>query len=180
MPSRAVWNERHAISNEVGTPDAVVVRASTLVQHGTALDIACGKGRNALYLARSGFRVLALDFSDVAIAGLVGVDPNLTGEVADLEQVSLPQEAFDLICNIRYLQRSLFPSIITALKPGGVFAASIAMEDDDPLVKPMNASYLLRCGELRAAFAALEVLVDEERKVPGKRRMADFIGRLRT
>lgn len=181
MPSPGTWNERYSRGEEAGAdPDLVVIQAAGLVNAGFALDVACGKGRNALYLARSGFRVLALDYSNVAIAALQGRHPNLEARLEDLESTRLPDATFDLVCNARYLQRSLFAQIRRALKPGGVFAATIAVADSDPTVKPMNPAFLIEPGELAREFHGFDILLDEFRKVTGHRRMNDFIARIRT
>ena len=174
--SAETWNQRHR-NTEAGAPDSLVVEAAALANRGTALDLACGRGRNAIYLAQAGFSVVALDFSEVAIASLKGRFENLDARLEDLETVHLPEAAFDLVCNIRYLQRSLFPAIRQALKPGGLFAALIAMPDADPAVKPMNSAYLIEPGELRNSFSGFEILREDERKSPGHRRMQQFLAR---
>jgi len=117
---------------------------------GLALDLACGRGRNALYLAERGWHVTALDYSAVAIEALCGT--SIDARVVDLEDAAfqLPDSHYDLIVDIVYLQRSLFPQIRTALKPGGMFVGVIAMFDDDA---PMNADFLCKQDELRMVFA---------------------------
>jgi len=171
------WNEKYRRGEEAGDdPDPLVIEAADLVRAGFfALDIACGRGRNARYLANRGFSVLALDFSDVAISNLH--HPRIEARVVNLETDPLPDQSFDLICSIRYLQRSLFPWIRNALRPDGIFAAHIAMQDDDPALRPMNPEYLIASGELASAFEGFEILRNEECKLPAKRRVSEFLAR---
>ncbi|HTU95619.1 MAG TPA: methyltransferase domain-containing protein, partial [Solirubrobacteraceae bacterium] len=90
-----------------------------------ALDIACGDGRNAGYLAAQfGFEVDAVDVSDVAVEALraAAAERGIAVNVAwrDLEASGLPAGPYDLIVQIHYLQRDLFGPIAEALGPGGL------------------------------------------------------------
>ncbi|HEX8070339.1 MAG TPA: methyltransferase domain-containing protein [Pyrinomonadaceae bacterium] len=123
-----------------------------------ALDLACGAGRHALYLAARGWQVTAVDASRVGVEltaararerGLV-----LDARVADLERGEFPiaPDAYDLICDLYYLQRDLFPAIRAGLCPGGALVAAIHIRDET--AEPHgNPDFLLRPGELRALFA---------------------------
>ncbi|MEO8036719.1 MAG: class I SAM-dependent methyltransferase [Acidobacteriota bacterium] len=130
------WNERYR-SGERGNPKpapAVVEAAAGAVRPGRALDLACGAGRNALFLARNGWEVTAVDGSTEAIAiaskraGRLGL--RIATSVLDLEQLPLPFEdaACDLVCIILYLQASLFHEAKRLVRPGGaiVIAAKTA------------------------------------------------------
>jgi SAM-dependent methyltransferase len=81
----------------------------------------------------------------------------------NLEQVKLPEHTFDLILCFQYLQRSLFPQMSRALRPGGVLLfetftrAQLEFEGG-----PRNPSHLLETGELREAFPALRALFYRE------------------
>ena len=133
--------------------EPLLASAVAEVRPGRALDLACGLGRNALYLAERGWLVTALDYSAVAIESLSG--RSIDARVVDLEDPAfrLPVSEYDLVVDILYLQRSLFQQIRNALRPGGIFAGVIAMFDGDPNVVPMNADYLCQPGELRMVFA---------------------------
>ncbi|MBW3551355.1 MAG: methyltransferase domain-containing protein [Proteobacteria bacterium] len=74
MDARDRWNERYAQGGRQWMPETpsewLVDHAELLIGGGRALDVACGDGRNALYLAHLGYTVDAIDVSDVAIAAL--------------------------------------------------------------------------------------------------------------
>ncbi len=128
---------------------------------GTALDLACGAGRNALYLAERGWRVTAVDGSPVAIGILTararekGI--HVDARVADLErgEFAIQPDAYDLICDCYYLQRDLIPVMKSAVRAGGTIIAIVHLAaPDQPDGTPMRA----RPRELEAYFADWTVL----------------------
>lgn len=149
-------------------PHPLVAQFAAQLKPGRALDVACGTGRNALYLAECGWQVTAVDSSQVAIeillerARQLGVHVNAC--VADLEtgEFTIEPDSYDLIVNCCYLQRNLFPAIKAGVRVGGIVIAVIAMVDDDPNVTPMNPAFLLQPGELRSEFAGWKLLHDFE------------------
>jgi SAM-dependent methyltransferase len=122
------WDEKYAAADQVWstTPNQFVESALADLPPGDALDLACGEGRNAIWLARRGWRVTALDFSSVAVerarslAGDLGID----WRVGDALTSELPQ--VDLVV-LAYLQlppdeRSVaVRRAWAALRPGGTF-----------------------------------------------------------
>jgi SAM-dependent methyltransferase len=96
---------------------------------GSALDLACGEGRNAIWLARQGWNVTGVDFSSVAIekAKKIAGDTSVTWVVADITAYE-PDRRFDLVI-IVYVHlepvglRSLFDNASEALAPGGTLIA---------------------------------------------------------
>ncbi|HEX5707094.1 MAG TPA: methyltransferase domain-containing protein [Pyrinomonadaceae bacterium] len=156
-----------------------------------ALDIACGAGRHAVYLAARGFRVTAVDSSRVGVelmrerARAAGL--RLDARVADLERGEFEIEAgaYALVCDFYYLQRDLFAAMRAGVKRGGLFVAAIHMTDERPGVRPMNPGFLLRAGELREQFQDWQILHYHESvgrdEDPGQhtRRSAEVIARRR-
>ncbi|MBI1764620.1 MAG: methyltransferase domain-containing protein [Acidobacteria bacterium] len=180
----ANWDERYRRSEHGNAdPHPLVERAASLLPPGRALDVACGVGRHALWLAERGWQVTAVDASRVAIELLQARAAErglaIDAYVADLEQSEFVIEprAYDLIVVTCYLQRDLFPALKAGVKPGGAIVAVIALLDDDPDVKPMNPDFLLAPGELRAQFAGWELLHDAEVKSAGKRAVAELMAR---
>jgi tellurite methyltransferase len=165
----ADWNERYSRGEQI-TKEALplLVRVASELQPGRALDLACGTGRHAIFLAERGWQVRAVDASHVGIeiaeaaARVRGVE--IDWRVADLErnEFEIEAEAYDLIGVFYYLQRDLFPLIRAGVRPGGIFIAAIHMVDESPDAKPMNPAFLLQPGELRAEFRGWEILHDYE------------------
>ena len=179
------WDKRYRSGEHTNdAPHPLVVEYAGKLAPGRALDLACGAGRHALYLAERGWQVTAVDSSQVAIEILRkrarGRGLSLDARIADLErdEFVIEPDAYDLIVVTCYLQRDLFPAIRAAVRPGGLALAVIAMVDDDPDVKPMNPAFLLRPRELRAQFDGWSLLHDFEGKGgQGKRAIAEVVAR---
>jgi SAM-dependent methyltransferase len=144
------------------TPAPLLVRYSDRVSGSRALDLACGVGRNALWLAAHGYTVDAIDISPVGLA-LGRAEAKRRGLTvnfikADLDDYILPVATYDLIAVFRYLNRRLLPAISAALRPGGwLFYESLDLRYLD--LKPDTPrDYLLTPGELEAAFAHLRLI----------------------
>jgi len=159
MPTRIEdWDQRYRTGEQVfETPAPLVVEFTRTLLPGSALDLACGPGRNALYLAECGWRVTALDGSPVAIQLLRGKNPSIDTRVVDLEsgELELPSEAYDLVLACYYFQRSLIPGIKSALRPGGLLIAIAHLAD----VGTPTRAY---AGELRAFFEGWRILYYRE------------------
>jgi SAM-dependent methyltransferase len=142
-----------------------VTRFSTLVvPGGSVLDVACGHGRHCRLLAARGFRVTGVDRDAAALATLAGV-PDVTTLAADLETAPwpLPGARFDAVVVTRYLHRPLFPALLDALAPDGVFLYETFAAGNEAFGKPSNPDFLLAPGELLSVIGArLTVLAFEQ------------------
>lgn len=187
MPaSQAEWDAKHklAADDSAAEPAGILCELWPLLPAGAALDLACGTGRNALFLAEKGCHVTAVDWSGAALDILeararsknlfmrrtrtleeakrsrrAGIDL----VQADLEKTELSASSYDLIVCIRYLQRSLFPQMCRALRPNGMLLFETytqAQLDFDG--GPRDPAYLLKVGELRVAFPKLHLLFYRE------------------
>jgi len=108
-----------------------------------ALDLACGAGRDARWLAAGGWQVVAVDRDPTAIASLRGT-PGIDARVMDLERESIePLGGFDLIIVWHYYQPSLFDAIRSQLRPGGLLSMSTKL----------TGRYAASLEQLRTAFA---------------------------
>jgi tellurite methyltransferase len=177
------WDARYRSGESGGSdPSDLVVRAAAMAGPGHALDIACGTGRNAIWLASQGWRVAAVDGSAEAIRILLqraaARNATVDARVVDLERepLTFPLASFDMICNIFYLQRSLFPVIRQLLRPGGLFVAAIHVIDDSPGARPMNPDFLLQPGELETAFEDWEIIESHQGR-SHERATAELIAR---
>ncbi len=135
---------------------------------GRALDIACGGGRHAVFLAGQGFEVDAVDISEVGLAYLQNRSPKIHPIPADLDEYRIPRGKYDLIINFNFLLRRLYPQIIAGLKPGGmVIFQTYLREENQPLRAPHHEDYLLKPNELPEAFRALRIIYYREEKIIG-------------
>lgn len=174
------WNAHYAFSkSEKHEPALVLQQAGDyLPASGDVLDLACGRGTNALFLAHKGLRVHAWDISDNAISLLEtnvkseNVSSYVTTEVRDVIANPPPEAHFDMVLVVRFLHRPLCKQIEQALKPGGVlfyqtFTAGLS-----------NPGYMLKKGELASLFPALETCLFVEQPVDEHGRAESmFVGR---
>lgn len=129
---------------------------------GTALDLAMGEGRNALFLAQHGFTVTGIEKSSAGVAKArtrahkEGVEIKIIE--ADLENYTLPRAEFDVVLCFFYLQRSLFPQMKAALKPGGALIIETYTVEQLQFARgPRRREFLLEPNELYAAFRQLRI-----------------------
>jgi SAM-dependent methyltransferase len=141
---------------------------------GRALDVACGRGRHALFLAERGLAVVAVDRDRLAIDELTveAVRRNLAVEarVVDLEagEVDLGRELYDLVVVFHYLHRPLFPALLRALAPGALLIYETFTVDQARLGKPTNPDFLLQHGELRQRLSSLTIVREREGVFEGR------------
>jgi tellurite methyltransferase len=188
--SREKWDRIYAVATEEepGPADVLRENAHLLPMGGDALDLACGRGGNALFLARRGFRVCAWDISPVAIGRLAGQAERsglvMEATVRDVESAPFPRETFNVITVSRFLARPLSGAILDSLSPGGLlFYQTYVREKPNPK-GPGNPDYLLGINELLDMFRGLRVLVyREEGRVgdlsAGNRDEASLVGQKR-
>ena len=136
-----------------------------------ALDVAMGRGRHALLLARAGFRTFGVDVKLDAVREAVADGARegvrVQGWCADLTQHPLPRGLFDLVIVSRYLQRDLFPDLRAAVAPGGAVIYETFTTHQRALGRPpASADHLLEPGELRRRFDGFDVMFYEEVLAP--------------
>lgn len=166
------WDEKHAGERGEDSPSSflreVIDSRAWTIDPGRALDIAAGKGRNALFLAARGFQVDAVDISSVALeeGRKIALAKSLAVNFieVDLDHADLTQEAYDLIVNFNFLERGLIPKIKTALKAGGHIVFETFLIDQRELGHPRNPAYLLGHNELLDLFRGFRVLCYREGK----------------
>ncbi len=132
LTRQQMWDERHAAREpiEARDPDATLVEEVSRLATGRALDLGTGDGRNAVWLARRGWAVTAVDFSSVALDRARGVAERagvtVDWELRDLLAWTPPSRAFDLVCLI-FIQlpdderRVVYAHAADAVAPGGSF-----------------------------------------------------------
>ena len=100
----------------------------------------------------------AVDISKVATDQLTGRHPNINVICKDLDTWDIPPDCYELIVNIRFLDRRLFPMIQGGLKPGGILIFESFMDGK-------KDKYCLKKNELLRAFQSLRVVYYEEKKI---------------
>ena len=131
-------------------PSPWVCRFAELIPAGgDVLDLACGSGRHARYLAERGFRVEAVDRDESQLSRIAGL-PGIDTRAADLEGGTWPffGRQFDGVVVTHYLWRPLMPSLMACLAEGGTLIYETFMLGNERFGKPANPQFLLRPGEL--------------------------------
>jgi tellurite methyltransferase len=184
------WNSIYNQNNwALPTVSAVLSENDFLLpKTGIALDLACGLGANAVFLAQKGWAVTAWDISDVAIhhlkayTTLQGLNINACQE--NIMADSLVDCTFDVIVVSRFLDRTLSDAIIGALKPDGLLFYQTFTREKTNQNPPNNPDYLLGCGEMLKLFSPLKVIFYRENALIGDQKLglrneAQFIGQKR-
>jgi SAM-dependent methyltransferase len=148
-----------------------------------ALDMACGSGRDAVFMAMEGLAVDGWDLLPDALercrdlAGRCGVE--VATRCVDLESGSLVvPERFDLICCFSYLHRPLMPMLAEAVRPGGLIVYETFVDPQREVFgKPSREAHVLRAGELLSWFGGWDVLVWREGLAAPRRFVAAIIAR---
>ena len=171
---RELWNERYAAKELVWSagPNARFAEEVAALQPGTALDVACGEGRNAIWLAEQGWKVTGIDFSDVgidkarAIADRRGVAPTFIA--ADILTNDFGDETYDLVA-LLYVHTAVeervvwLPRVVRAVRPGGrlVYIGHDPRNILEGVGGPQDESVLPSVAELTTFLDGFDVLRGE-------------------
>jgi len=159
---RAKWDEKHRGQGAGDAEPFVVEMLAQLPRDGLALDVAASRGRNSVALARAGMRVVAADFSEVAMRSLAGLARaehlSIWPVVADFDRFAFRDQSLDAIVNVHFLDRALFPFFARALKPGGILLVETFLIDQAESGHPKDPRFLLKHYELRELIGGLELL----------------------
>jgi 2-polyprenyl-3-methyl-5-hydroxy-6-metoxy-1,4-benzoquinol methylase len=163
-------------------PSPFLVEHIDLLPRGRALDVAMGRGRNAVFLAGLGFETEGIDISTEAVrdaldlAAAAGV--SIRAVVADLEKGYLfEKEAYDLIVCFNYLHRPLFQTMKDALKVGGMVVYETFIVDQALFGKPRNPDHLLKHNELLSLFREFRCLRYREGVIGEKNAIAGIVAK---
>lgn len=171
--NREKWNKRHR-DRELATPACEVLRnhLSQLPSQGSALDLACGLGRNAILLAQHGLQCDAVDISDIALARLNDYAKqnklSINTRCEDIERNGIGDKQYDVIVVSYFLFRPLLADISRALKPGGLLLYQTFVNRTVDTVGgktstgPTKAKFYLTENELPSHFESLEIRYYQE------------------
>jgi SAM-dependent methyltransferase len=161
------WDARYRDGSysERRHPTALLARYLDQLRRGTALDIACGAGRNALALAASGFDVDAVDISTAGLdrlradARAQGLEVNaLEGDLEHGYSATLAiKDCYDLIVMVRYVNQALIEPTIDRLADGGVLICEQHLRTDQDVVGPSSEAFRLGPNELLSSVRELRV-----------------------
>ncbi len=158
---RERWDEKYRSGSYAGRRHPTALLVEHLPQTpGRALDVACGAGRNSLFLAARGWRVDGIDISPVGLARAreradeEGLDVRWIE--ADLDDPdALPPGPYDLIVMVRFVNRDLLPHLLARLAPGGILLVEQHLQSAEDVIGPKRSRFRLRHNELlRTVLAA--------------------------
>ena len=171
---RDKWNLRYSQGGcaPAGAPNALLVewlpKISPVSLPPRAVDVACGLGRHALYLARHDWQVDAVDISEVALGRLARTAAAeglaITCIQRDLETDPAPAgdpfeaDRYDLAVMMRYTNLPLIGLLAGALRPGGYLITEAYLKTADVDTGPRNPSYRVSPGAFREAATGLEII----------------------
>lgn len=175
------WNERYSTASRLwsGNPNPILVQEVEALPRGRALEVGCGEGADALWLARKGYTVTAVDFSDVALsraaehAAEAGADiaARVTFEQHDVTTWTPPQGSFDLV-TVHYLhmpsatRAPIYRRLAEAVAPGGhlLVVGHHSSDLKTGIKRPPNADLLFTAAQAaEEAGAGFVWLTQEDR-----------------
>ncbi|MGB0723328.1 MAG: class I SAM-dependent methyltransferase [Gammaproteobacteria bacterium] len=176
MDAREKWDERYrgADATSPRPPQVLADFAHLLPRNGSALDLACGRGGAALFLARHGLDTHAWDISPVVLEQLAasaeaeGLAPRTLAR--DVEAEPPQPSSFDVIVVSHFLHRPSAPALAAALRPGGLLYYQTFSQDRATDRGPSNPAFRLAPNELLTLFPGLIVRAYREEGALGDTR----------
>jgi tellurite methyltransferase len=152
------------------SPNPFLIEAfhrSTISQGARALDVACGSGRDAVWLALQGMRVDAIDHLPDALQRAESLGRRnrvpINAIQKDVEADPTLPTGYDLVCVFRYLHRPLWPAIRNAVTIGGhIIYETFHSRTREAGGRPSSPDHLLETGELAAAFDGFDILISRD------------------
>ena len=172
LQDKEKWDAKYIKKSELLRPREASANIKKFVGKSAgakALDLACGAGRNTIYLAKQGYEVDALDIAAVALDALVAesireeVHELVNAQLSDLDSFAPAAESYELIVMMNFLDRALLERVKEGLKIGGLFIVETYMDDLINEKKDSNVENLLKKEELKTLFdEGYELLFYEE------------------
>ena len=164
---RNKWNQRYAEDSYRKTnPVTLLTDWLAQIPVGKALDVACGAGRNTIFLAEAGFQVDAIDISHEGLqqtahtATELGLAVNCIEH--DLDESYAFTTDYDLIIVLWYVNLKLITQLCECLAPGGFLLCEEHLRSEQEVIGPGNPEFRVAPGALRDAVSTLDLLLYEE------------------
>ncbi len=163
---RNKWNARYSRHDRtIPDPDLFLVENSSILTAGTAVDVASGLGANALFLARHGYGVEAIDISFSALSKLKAEADrqrlNVRPIVADLNNYPLPPDRYDLAMIFYFFFPAIMSGIRNCLKSGGLLFCATYNYRHTSIMPEFNEKYLVPRGGLIPYIPDLEIVMHD-------------------
>jgi SAM-dependent methyltransferase len=167
---RERWDKRYAAGAYATRhhPTQLVVDWLHIAPPGRALDVACGAGRNAVYLAKQGFQTDAVDISSVALERARNTATQAALDIhwiqADLAADPLAgYSQYAAIIHVRYVNMALYRRYLDILAPGGILISEQHLQcADSSVIGPKNPSFRVTSDVLQESVGALEIIFYQE------------------
>ena len=164
---RDKWNQRYAEdSHRKNNPVTLLEDWLPRIPMGRALDVACGAGRNAVFMAQAGYQVDAVDISAEGLgrarqeAQSRGLDINWIEQ--DLDKPYQFDTNYDVIIVMWYVNLGLISQLCDCLSPGGYLLCEEHLVTDQQVIGPTNLNYRVAPGALAETASALDILLYQE------------------
>ena len=158
VKDKAKWDAKYLKKSQLLRPREASKNLQECVVHckgNKALDLACGAGRNSIFLAECGFEVDALDIAEIAIKALdlEAKKKNLLSKIntlqVDLDTYEIKKGIYDIIIMANFLDRAVLESAKNALKKDGILFIETYMVSDENEKEQSNPDNLLKSQELK-------------------------------
>lgn len=181
--SFVAFEEGHSEPGRLWRPNPFLEEVAPHLAPGTALDVGCGSGRDAVYLASLGWRVVALDILPDALERGAELSERYLDDPAAIEWATadvrrtFPEEAFDLVVMFAFLHRPLLARVTELLRPGGsLVLEQFTLEHRARHGRPASDDLAVDPNELATLAPGLTV-VQADSQWRGERHTARLIGR---
>ncbi|VAW44290.1 Tellurite methyltransferase [hydrothermal vent metagenome] len=178
--SKRLWSPTPLLVEWVNTLTEQGMDPKALKPRPMALDLGCGGGRDAVFLAQKGWQVMGIDQESRVLKRAKQLATRSKTSVkfkcCDLKQQGcFPEKQFDLVVVVRYLNRALFDQLDQAIAPGGTLVYQTFVTGVEAFGSPKNPNVILEEGELSKVFSSYQIFVDRIDKLKDGRPVSSFI-----
>lgn len=161
-------------------PSTLLLEHLHLLPKGKVLDVAMGKGRNALSLVEHGFEVEGVDIDETAVRickeEASKRELKIKAQVADLTDYHISPNTYDVILCFNFLQRDLIPQMKTGLKSGGIIIYETFLIDQHiKFGKPKHKEYCFKRSELLSFFQDFKIIYYKEGFITKEKTTASLV-----